>query len=59
MDFEERIERGEDSEKWCGAKAKEELPLWVADMDFACSDSSHPGLCRNELTKGSTVIPPA
>ena len=39
MDFEERIERGEDSEKWCGAKAKEELPLWVADMDFACSDA--------------------
>ena len=39
MDFEERIERGEDSEKWCGVKAKEELPLWVADMDFACSDA--------------------
>lgn len=39
MDFEELIERGEDSEKWQGAKAKDELPLWVADMDFACSDA--------------------
>ena len=39
MDFEELIERGEDGEKWKGAKAKGELPLWVADMDFACSDA--------------------
>ena len=39
MDFEERIERGADAEKWKGAKEKDELPLWVADMDFACSDA--------------------
>lgn len=39
MDFEEWIERGADAEKWKGAKENDELPLWVADMDFACSDA--------------------
>lgn len=39
MNFDEWIERGEDSEKWQGAKEKGELALWVADMDFACSDA--------------------
>lgn len=37
LDFETVISRGEDSEKWRGAKAKGELPLWVADMDFPCA----------------------
>ena len=37
FDFETVIHRGEDSEKWRGAKARGELPLWVADMDFPCA----------------------
>lgn len=57
MDFEQRIARGEDAVKWRGARAKDELPLWVADMDFACSPAIQQALHQraDEQIYGYTI----
>lgn len=40
-DFDKIIERrGTNSYKWDACPSKEDLPLWVADMDFAVAPAS-------------------